>query len=121
MTIHKRQPEDGTERPYTSRGIEAISNEIYGDSAPQADHVHFLSAEDEYALLDEVPEYPTTHRSYGGAICYASLLWDREPPSTPITAGEKTAKNQGFQSNSPTLPLNRYCTFLFQATFLCGY
>ncbi|KAM7541640.1 hypothetical protein Aperf_G00000035431 [Anoplocephala perfoliata] len=75
--------------PSASEDIGAISNELYGEVYPRGDQVHFLSAEDEYAMVAEKPPAPPIRRSYEGAIRYASLLWDKAPKSTQSEDNEE--------------------------------
>nr|CDS16058.1 protein jagged 1 [Echinococcus granulosus] len=85
---------DGTER------IEAVSNEIYGDASADAVHVETLSAEDEYAMLDEASLPQVVRKSYEGAVRYASLLW-ASPPDQSL---EKATEDKAMIPSPPLVP-----------------
>ncbi|KAL5968889.1 Neurogenic locu protein delta [Taenia solium] len=81
-------------------GVEAISNEIYGEVPSHAVPVELFSAEDEYAMLDAASQPQVERKSYGGAIRYASLLWDSPPDSSP----EKATEDKTRISSPPLQP-----------------
>lgn len=87
---NQEQPQMYGRSPNASEGIGAISNEIYGEVNPHGHQVQFLSAEDEYAMMNENPPAPLKRESYEGAIRYASLLWDRS--SKPTQSMDKDEK-----------------------------
>ncbi|VDO01339.1 unnamed protein product [Rodentolepis nana] len=78
----------------------AISNDIYGVNYSQVHEVQFLSEEDEYSMVHDIPPPNPVRKSYEGAIRYASLLWDKTAKSV------RSSKNKEEKSpcEAPTLP-----------------